>query len=511
MGWNNDDEIKKKGSNITSKILLAIIGCIILIIAIIIMILANSTTKATYTISVDGVAVNTVSISNLLDVVDDATYVNIKEFAKLVGYEYHEGEYKAYAIEDNKCYVQGTDETASFYVDTNKVYKLPVNLISEDYREYTVQSNIIKNEQGGIYAPIDAIALAFNVDITEQNNGLVILTLDYLVSVYDTKTIKWGYTGMKTQSFENKKAILYDCLIVKKEEGLYKIIDKQNTKEIVSDKYSAIEFSENTKEFFVTNSLNQVGIINLDGTIKIEPVYETISVLDKESDLYLIEKDKKYGVVKSGNVSIIFPEYDSIGYENTTVENSSSNQQLLLDELIPVSKNGIWGAFNKEGKKVLELTYSSFGCSLTSIIIDETTVKQVEPVLSIERCKGIVVKKDGKYGLVDVTGNELVPIVVDCIYGIEKEEEEDKKYFMLYNDQELNIIERLIKAGKIEENIVKEEEKNDNQTENNTTTVSTNTVNEDQNTANSNNNIENNQNVVQNNVNSNSSMNVNLQ
>ena len=30
-----------------------------------------------------------------------------------------------------------------------------------------------------------------------------------------------------------------------------------------------------------------------------------ISVLDKKSDLYLIQKDSKYGVVKSGNITII--------------------------------------------------------------------------------------------------------------------------------------------------------------------------------------------------------------
>jgi hypothetical protein len=49
--------------------------------------------------------------------------------------------------------------------------------------------------------------------------------------------------------------------------------------------------SEDTKQFFVNNSLGQVGIINLDGTTKIDPIYNSISVMDKKLDLYLIEKD----------------------------------------------------------------------------------------------------------------------------------------------------------------------------------------------------------------------------
>ena len=57
------------------------------------------------------------------------TYINIKEFAKLVGYEYHEGEYKGFTNEKNKCYVKGPIETASFYANDNKVNKLLVNQI----------------------------------------------------------------------------------------------------------------------------------------------------------------------------------------------------------------------------------------------------------------------------------------------------------------------------------------------------------------------------------------------
>lgn len=53
-------------------------------------------------------------------------------------------------------------------------------------------------------------------------------------------------------------------------------------------------------------------------------------------------------------------------------------------------------------------------------------------------------------------GKELVQVLVDGIYAIRGIEDEDSKYFMLYNGEELNVIERLIKAGLIEEKVQEE-------------------------------------------------------
>lgn len=458
MGWNEENEGAKKGSDLASKILIAIIFCITLIIILISILLMNVETKTTFAISVDGKDITTTQ-GSLLTKIDGTTYINIQEFSKLAGYEFHEGEYKAFTIEKDKCYVQGKNETATFYLDDNKVCKLPVNAITEDYIEYTIE-NPIKNYNEKMYAPIEAIKIAFNVVLEESEQYFKIYTLDYLVSLYDTNAKKWGYTGISNQSFENQKALLYGYLIVKKESGLYKIIDNNNTKEIVSDKYNSIEFAENTKEFFVTNSLGQVGIINLDGTTKIEPVYDSIAVLDKKENLYLIRKDKKYGVVKSGNITVIFPEYDSIGLD----KNWGDNKYLILDTLIPVYKNSKWGAFDKTGKLIYKIEYDGFGCNLTTAEIDGVK-KVVNPLLSIDRCNGIVVKKLDKYGLLDTNGKELVPIAVTNIYEVQEAENEKSRYFMLYNGEELNVLERLIDAGLIK---YEDEEIKSNTIQNNT-------------------------------------------
>lgn len=445
MGWNDEETRNvKKGMSTSSKLLVGIIACIMLIIVLIILLMNVQGTS--FKIYLNGEVDSTTNKETLITTINNVTYINIEEFAKMVGYEYHKGEYKASVIDETKCYVEGKIETASFYLNDNTIYKLLVDEQDEQYQKYTVENTtqIINNK---MYASIEAISKAFNVLVSQTSNDFQIYTLDYLVGIYNTNVKKWGYTAIKDQSFENKKALLYGFLIVKKEGGLYKIIDTNNTKEIVLDRYTKIEFLENTQEFFVTDASKKVGIVNIDGTTKIEPTYDSISVLDKDSNLYIVELSKKYGVVSGSGISIIYPEYDSIGLSDN---NLVDNKYLLLNELIPVCKDKKWGAFNKSGNLVLNVEYDQFGYLLKSI--DINGVKEVvQPVLEIERANGVIVKKSDKYGLLDVKGEELVPIAVDGIYAINGVQDDESKFFMLYNGEELNVIERLIKAGLIEE------------------------------------------------------------
>lgn len=454
MGWNEEKTENKKG-NMSSKILLLLIACILLIIVLILIMLSTNKKTDSFSVYVDGAKVN-VSLDVLISNVDDITYVNIEEFSKLVGYEYHKGEYKAATIDENKCYIESKNETSSFYLNENKIYKLAVSKQNEQYAEYTLE-NTVKEINENMYLPLEGVSKAYNVlvDIPEGKSELQIYTLDYLITLYDATIQDWGYASIADQSFENKKAFLYGYLIVKKQgteeevsNGLYKVIDTSNTKEIILDRYTSIEFSENVEGFFVTDTSKKVGIIDLNGVTKIEPVYDNISLIDKASSLYLVELNKKYGVVSERGTSIIYPEYDSIGIDNITTQ----NKYLILNELIPVYKEKKWGAFNKNGKLVLNVEYDELGYSLTSVTIDG--VKElVKPIIAIERANGIIVKKGTVYGLLDVTtGKELVPIAVEAIYEANWSENENSKYFMLYNGEELNVIERLIRAG-----IVKDE------------------------------------------------------
>lgn len=237
--------------------------------------------------------------------------------------------------------------------------------------------------------------------------------------------MKWGYKDITEQNFENKKALLYDRLIVKKDGGLYKIINCSNTTEIVPDKYEEIQFSESEQNFLVTNSAEKVGIINLEGKVEIEPIYDSITLLDKKNNLYIVEENEKFGIVESG--------------EN----------------------------------KVISIKYDEIGCNITSVNNNEVK-KDVTPVTTIEECNGIVVKKGDKYGVIDFEEKTIVPFEVDYIYSIE--DDGKIEYFMIYNGEELNIIDMLIEQGIIEDPY-KEKEDNKNDTQESNNTISNNVTN----------------------------------
>ena len=128
---------------------------------------------------------------------------------------------------------------------------------------------------------------------------------------------------------------------------------------------------------------------------------------------------------------------------------------------------------------MLNVEYDGFGCNLETVEINGIR-KGVKPVFIIERCNGIVIEKNEKYGLVNTKGEELVPIAVDNIYEVENPENENSKYFMFYNGKELNIIERLIAANLIEDNSIPETQQENNEINNNL--IDANSVNNSQNT-----------------------------
>ena len=397
MGWTSDEpKVVKKKMETAPKVILGLIVFVVLIIITIIMVLAKVKMEAVI-LSVNNKVVNDYDTTKLITNIEGVSYINIEQFSILVGYEYHKGEYKSFSNEDDKCYVIGEEETATFYLNDNKVDKLPVNKqYEEKYREHRVE-NSVKLKNDNMYAPIDAISIAFNVKVGISKNAIEINTLDNLVKLDNLKLAKWGYKDISEQSFENHKALLYDRLIVKKEDGLYKIINRTNTKEIVPDKYEDIQFVESAQQFLVTNTLGKVGIIDIDGKIEIEPIYNSLTILEDEEIMYIAQKDNKYGIIKEDNTEVVKFRYDAIG------------------------------------------------CNMTSVELDGMS-KEVTPVTIIDECEGIVIKRNEKYGVIDIKENIIVPTEVDSIYSL-KNENGKIEYFMIYKGKELNIIKMLVEQG----------------------------------------------------------------
>ena len=142
-----------------------------------------------------------------------------------------------------------------------------------------------------------------------------------------------------------------------------------------------------------------------------------------------------YGVVDEDGNIIIYPEYDQVGIDVSKFsDNGVKNGYILMDELIPVLKGEKWGFFNKKGKKVSNgFKYTEIGCS------DVPNTNNIYPLLQIKDYNVIIVSgEDGKFGVMDITGNDqILNFLFDEIYI--KVSEGNNDYYMTFNGKEYEV------------------------------------------------------------------------
>ena len=444
--WNLETQKKKEKNDFAMKALVTSMGILVVIILVILAIL-YTLKENTVVLTIDGK--RSEYSDNLVKTGEDnVNYVNIREMAELLKVQYHSGEYKIFSSDKDKCYVQSEKETASFYLNSDKVNKLKIGDYSSDYDVCVCSNNTIEIN-GEFYAPVDAIETAFNISLKLENKKIEIITLQALVETVNANINKNNdiYNSLLEEDFDNQKALLYGYVIAaRKDSNLYNVMSLDASKEIISDRYKKITFIESTKEFLVTNSIDKVGIIDKDGQNRIDQLYDSIKIINNSPKLYMVETDEKYGVIDENGKTIIHNEYDSIGLDSETPYPDIKNQYVLLDNIIPVQKDKKFGLFDIKSNKILDVKYDQIGCELATVELNGTT-KSVSPLVQIEECGGIVVKNGTTYDLFITKTREMISLKVTSMYYIK--EGGKPIYYMIYKGQEMNLIENLIKLGYI--------------------------------------------------------------
>ncbi len=410
-------------------------------------------------ITIDGKANS--NLEEILLIQNGQIYVPIRTFAQFVGYDSYSGDYKQYAEDNTKCYVQCANEIASFTMNSDKIYKLLTN--GNDY-EYFIINEPVKMVNGVLYTTKEGAEKAFNIvfDYNQEQNKITIYTLPYLVTQYSAQFKDSAIAG-DGQNFSNQKALLDNRLIVRNTENYYGVSDLSGN-EILGTKYTSIKYVESTREFIVTTAEGKMGIMSYDATTKISPDYDQIKQIDKDTGLYLVTNNNKHGVINSTGSIIVYLEYDQIGIDsNRFNSNNIKNQYLLYDNCIPVKKGDLWGIFDKNGRQILPIEYEDLGCSAGA---GSSTTQTANNILLLPEYKGIVVKKDNLYGMKDFEGKDLLPIALKTIYSTISAGEET--YYMIYNEQVMNVITYIQTYVKPSTNQPSTNQPSNNQNTNNT-------------------------------------------
>lgn len=407
---------------------------------------------------------------------DGEMYISIKDLVNVlkkngVEIDYNNGGYKDYTEDNIRCYIATVDEIAGFEANSDKMYKV---IKTDEVYEYFSLDKPVKSIDGKLYTNLEGIRIGFNVDLKydQNSNTLRITTLDEIVKAYEKQLNNLGISS-KNMDFANKKALRYGMMLVKNTEGEYGVNDISTGESILGIQYTDLKFVESTKDFIVTTPENKQGIISVSNGKTIKPQYTSIQQLDTELNLYLVKNEKgKYGVYnREKQEAIIYPEYDSIGVDKQAFE--IENPYILYDYCIPCKKieDGIdkWQLINIEGNKITQVYYDALG-----YIKGTKKDTKGNNVLIIPEIEGIVVYKDGVYGIINSTGKQLVKTELEQVYS---ETSGGKNiYYMVYNGETINILELLEKANSTTNNSDNGNTTDTNMTTN-TTPANTNTTN----------------------------------
>ena len=296
----------------------------------------------------------------------------------------------------------------------------------------------------------------------QDTNRIKIYTMNYLISSYQQTVLDKGFAEMSSE-FHNEKSIFEERLVVQKDKKQLGVIDlKGNT--IIEPKYEEITYIPETGDFFAKSN-GKVGIISKDGTMKVQILYDSLNLMDKDAGIYEAQREGKYGIIDvKGNIKL-YIENDAIGLDISKFEkNDIRNKYLLVDNLIPVKKNDLWGLVDKTGKTIVDFKYDSLGYIASSN-------KDALNLLVIPNYNMIVTCKDKKYGLINSSGEEKFPTRADDIYMVI--DSGTKYYYLNFEDQRYDVEKWLDSIG------VKAVKNNETKT---TTSSSSETTNETSNT-----------------------------
>ncbi len=425
---------KKKNNKLLPKIILAFI--ILLVIAIIgVVITLAYIEDSKLKISINGKVEP--KLNDMFVFEEDTTYVSIRDIAPYLGYQSYSGDYAERSEAKNKCYIQSENEIANFVLASEKIYKLEMSRSASEYK-YFYSKRPVKSIGGKLYVSTDGMENAFNVSYihNKETNRINIYTMDYLLQSYDTMILDSGYTET-SQEFNDMKSIFESRLIVENDEKEMGVIDLDGNV-IIEPKYEKISYIPETGDFYVVSN-GKIGVISKNGDMRIQILYDSLNLMDMDAGLYVVGREGKYGIIDvRGNLKL-YIENDQIGIDISAFEkNDIRNGYLLVNNLIPVKKGDLWGLYNKNGQKVVDFQFDSFGYVANSN-------KDAMNLLVIPNYNVMVTCKDGKYGLINSSGEIIFPNRADDIYFTI---ESGKRYYYLnYNNNRNNVEDWLDSIG----------------------------------------------------------------
>lgn len=177
--------------------------------------------------------------------------------------------------------------------------------------------------------------------------------------------------------------------------GIYFYLDYKNKQ------YEVEEIT--TFSYYLLYENGKIGVIDIDGNILIDPIYEDIKIPNPQKAVFICKNSEKI-VALNDKKEILFSEFEEVTEISTkgTASNIPYEKRVLR-----YKQNGKYGLIDYEGKVITKPIYEE---------IEGLENKESE----------LLVKKDGKYGVINQKGAKIIKTQYDYIVADGYYDEEQK-------------------------------------------------------------------------------------
>lgn len=255
--------------------------------------------------------------------------------------------------------------------------------------EIPFEKSVLKYKENGKYGIINfdgkkvTKAIYDSIENLPFKEGELLVQKDGkygVINILGKNVIPIEYKEIKVDEYyEPENAYKYSGYIVGNDTDkgtMYKYINyetNKETKEEYQDIKRIVDYEDKDKFYIVFEKDNKFGVIE-DGNTIINNEYDNIEY-DSFNKLFIVKKDKNYGVLKLNGETLISCLYDEINVEGIYIYALKNDEQII---------------FSTSGKKIDDSKY------ISAYNVENTNYK-------------ITINDENKYGVIDENNNDIIP------------------------------------------------------------------------------------------------------
>ena len=163
-------------------------------------------------------------------------------------------------------------------------------------------------------------------------------------------------------------------------------------------------FDENSETYFLLEKDEKYGITNSKEEVVIEPQYDGIIIPNPNREVFICKNGKESKVINAKNEEI-FQKYNNI--QPIKLENIISETEQYEKNVLKYEKDGKYGLIDMVGEEIVKPKYDE---------ISSLGYKQGQ----------ILIKEKEKYGIIDSQGNTIIKPIFDSIQSDQYYTDQDK-------------------------------------------------------------------------------------